>query len=217
MVQHRNRNRNSMNLQILHFRYGMPSPTREQFSTQILQMQAPSRSGRHRGDDYINAGDAYFRRDRMTKLIKCTPWSMKLHPPPTIIKKMKTFLEVENKMGPIPIPPPANQFRPPLPETNPNVSKNDTTEKRKRATHKKKFRPATPKITAMHPPLLEAPQKPKNNASAVPVRKDIPWPSADKMSGNIFEDRNWLLPQGRRASHQPKSRKMWLRPRLSFL
>ena len=40
-----------------------------------------------------------FRRDRMTKLIKCTPWSTRLCPHPTIIKKMKTFLEVEGKMG----------------------------------------------------------------------------------------------------------------------
>ena len=60
MVQPRNRNRNSINLQIFHFRYGMPTPTRVQFSTWILQMQTPSRSGRCRGEDYINAGDAYF-------------------------------------------------------------------------------------------------------------------------------------------------------------
>ena len=98
-------------------------------------------------------------------------------------------------MGPIPVPVPANQFRPPLPETNPNVRKNDTTEKRKRATPKKKFRPATPKITATCPPLPEAPPKPKNNAPSVPVREDTPWPGAGKMSGNLFEDRNWLLPK----------------------
>ena len=91
-----------------------------------------------------------FRRDRMTQLIKCTPWSMRLCLHPTIIKKMKTFLEVEGKMGPIPVPVPSNQFRPPLPETNPNVRKNDVTEKRKRATPKKKFRPATPKPTTVH-------------------------------------------------------------------
>ena len=74
-----------------------------------------------------------FRRDRMTQLIKCTPWSMRLHLHPTIIKKMKTFLEVEGKMGPIPVPAPSNQLRPPLPDTNPNVWKDDVTEKRKRA------------------------------------------------------------------------------------
>ena len=174
----------------------MPTLTRWQFSTWIFQMfrcklplevvdvevKITSMQGMHT-----------FRRDRMTQLIKCTPWSMRLHPHPTIIKKMKTFLEVENKMGPI-IPAPATQFRPPLPETHPNVRKNDMTEKRKRATPKKKFRPATPKITAMCPPSLEAPPKPKSSASSVPAREDTTWPSAGKMSGNLVEDRNWLLP-----------------------
>ena len=138
-----------------------------------------------------------FRRDRMTQLIKCTPWSMRLHLHPTIIKKMKTFLEIEGRMGPIPVPVPGNQFRPPLPETNPNVRKNDVTEKRKRATPKNKFRPATPKITAACPPLPEAPPKPKNSATlpSVPAREDTPWPDTGKMSGNLFEDRNWLLPK----------------------
>ena len=138
-----------------------------------------------------------FRRDRMTQLIKCTPWGMRLCLHPTIIKKMKTFLEVEGKMGPIPVPVPGNQFRPPLPETNPNVRKNDVTEKRKRATPKKKFRPVTPKITAACPPLPEAPPKPKNNTTlpSVPAREDTPWPSTGKMLGNLFEDRNWLLPK----------------------
>ena len=125
MVQLRNRNRNSINFQILYFGNGMPTSTRVQFSAWILQMQAPSRSSRHRGEDNFNAEDTHFRRNRTTQLIKCTPWSMRLCPHPTIIKKMRTFLEMENKMGPI-IPAPANQFRPPLPETNPNIRKNDS-------------------------------------------------------------------------------------------
>ena len=49
-----------------------------------------------------------FRRDRMTQLIKCTPWSTRLHPHTTMIKKLKTFLEVEGKMGLIPVPVPGN-------------------------------------------------------------------------------------------------------------
>ena len=134
-----------------------------------------------------------FRRDRMTQLIKCTPWSTRLHLHPTIIKKMKTFLEVGGKMGPIPVPVPGNQFRPPLPETNLNVRKNDATEKRKGATPKKKFRPANPKITAACPPLPEAPLKPRNSTPSVPAREDTPWLDAGKMLGNLFEDRNWLL------------------------
>ena len=119
---------------------------------------------------------------------------MKFCPHPTIVKKMKTFLEVENKMGPI-IPAPVSQFRPQLPQTNPNFRKSDTTEKRKRATSKKKFRPATPRAAAMHSPLPEAPPKPKSSASSAPVREDTPWPSAGKMLNNLFKERNCLLPK----------------------
>ena len=126
-------------------------------------------------------GTHIFRRDRTTQLIKCTPWSTRLCPHPTIIKKMKTFLEVENKMGPIPMP--SSQFRPPLPDTNPNIRKDNVTEKRKRATLKKKFRPATPKPATVCPPLPEAPPKP---SPSVPVRESTPWPGAGKMSGNLF-------------------------------
>ena len=72
-----------------------------------------------------------FKWDWMTQLIKCTPWSTRLCLHPTTVKKMKTFLEVEGKMGPISVPVPSNQFRPPLPDTNPNVRKDNVTEKRK--------------------------------------------------------------------------------------
>ena len=103
-------------------------------------------------------GTHIFRRDGKTQLIKCTPWSTRLCPHPTIIKKMKTFFEVERKMGLVP----ASQFRHPLPDTNPNIRKNNAAEKRKRATPKK-FRPATPKPTTVYLPLPEAPPKPKND------------------------------------------------------
>ena len=82
-----------------------------------------------------------FRRDRATQLIKCTLWSTRLCPHPTIIKKMKTFLEVEGKMGPIPQPT-SSQYRPPQPDTNPKVRKNNTMEKRERAASTKRFRPS---------------------------------------------------------------------------
>ena len=118
---------------------------------------------------------------------------------------MKTFLEVENKMGPI-IPALVSQFRPPLPETNPNIRKGDTTEKRKRATPKKKLRPATPRATAMCPPLLQAPPIPSNRASSAPVtvREDTLWPGTGKMLGNLFEERNWLLPKDYLATENKK-------------
>ena len=140
-------------------------------------------------------GTHIFRSDWTTQLIKCTPWSTTLHPHPTIIKKMKTFLEVEGKVGPVP----ASPFRPPLPDTSPNIRKDNAAEKRKRATPKR-FRLATPKPTTTCPPLPEAPPKPKNEAPdsqplpSVPVHKSTPWPGTGKMSGNLFEDRNWLLP-----------------------
>ena len=110
---------------------------------------------------------------------------------------MKTFLEVEGKMGPIPVPVPGSQFRPPLPDTNPNVRKNNVTEKRKRATPKKMFRAATPKPTTAHPSLPETPPKPKNSMPlpSVPVREDTPWSGTGKLLGNLFGDRNWLLPK----------------------
>ena len=113
---------------------------------------------------------------------------------------MKTFLEVEGRMGPIP----ASQFRPPLPDTYPNIRKSNATEKRKRAAPKR-FRPsAAPKPTTMQPPatVSKAPAKPKTDvpenrpppSENVPVCKSTPWPGTGKVSGNLFEDRNWLLP-----------------------
>ena len=135
-----------------------------------------------------------FRRDRTTQLIRCIPWTTKLCPCPAIVKKMKIFLEMENKMVQI-IPAPISQFRSPLPETNSNFKKSDTKEERKRATPKRKFRPATPRVATMCPPLLQAPPKPNSNTSSAPVREDTPWPGTGKMLGNLFEGRNWLLPK----------------------
>ena len=141
-----------------------------------------------------------FRQDRTTQLIKCTPWNTRFCPHPTIIKKMKTFLEVEGKMGPIP----ASQFRPLLPDTNANIRKDNAAEERKGAVPKR-FRPSTaPKPTAVQAPatVSQAPAKPKNDVPGNrppplengPVHESSPWPGAGKVSGDLFEDRNWLLP-----------------------
>ena len=73
-------------------------------------------------------GTHIFSRYQTTQLVRCIPWTPNLCPHPNMIRKMKTFLEGENKMGPI-IPVPASQFRPPLPENNPNVRKSDAPEK----------------------------------------------------------------------------------------
>ena len=156
-------------------------------------------------------GTHIFRRDRMTQLIKCTPWSTRLCPYPTIVKKMRTFLEVEGKMGPIPQPA-SSQYRPPQLDTNPNVRKDKAAEKRKRVAPIKRFRANTvskPSEAAMHPPstISEAPTNIKHQVQEgtldsrpppledAPVCKSTPWPSAGKISGNLFEERkDWLLP-----------------------
>ena len=141
-------------------------------------------------------GTHIFKRDRTTQLTKCILWTTKIHPHPNIINKMKTFLEVENKMGlSIPMPTPNSQFRPLLPETNPNICRTDKVEKRKTVSPKRKFKPVIPRVTATCPSLPQVPPKPSNEVPPT-VRADTPWPGAGKMSGNLFEDRNWLLLKG---------------------
>ena len=135
------------------------------------------------------------------QLINCTPWSIQLHPHPTIIKKVKTFLEVEGKMGPIPQPA-SNRYRPPQLNTNPKVRKDNTTEKRKRAVFTKRVRPsAAPKSgeTNIQPlvtvsKVSEAPENRPPPLEKAPVHESTPWPGAGRMSGNLCEDRNWVLP-----------------------
>ena len=67
-------------------------------------------------------GAHIFGRNRTFQLIKCTPWSTRLCPHPTIIKKMRTFLELEGKLGLKPQSP-SIQFRPSQPDTSPNARK----------------------------------------------------------------------------------------------
>ena len=85
-------------------------------------------------------GTHMFRRDRKCEVIKCSPWSTRLHPYPTIIKKMKTYLELEGKLGPIPQPQ-SNQSRCTQPNTNPCIRKETkATEKGKRLIPTKKYK-----------------------------------------------------------------------------
>ena len=58
-----------------------------------------------------------YKRDRTMQVTRCVLWTNNIHPHPTIIKKMKTFLEVENRMGmTIQTPMQNSQFRTPLPQ-----------------------------------------------------------------------------------------------------
>ena len=40
-----------------------------------------------------------FRRDHITQVISCNPWSTRLHPYPSSMRKMKTYLELEGQLG----------------------------------------------------------------------------------------------------------------------
>ena len=65
-----------------------------------------------------------FRSDRMCQIIKCNPWSTRLCPHSTLIKKMRTYLELEGKLGPNPKQQTYSQqkkSRPTQPSTNPLV------------------------------------------------------------------------------------------------
>ena len=85
-------------------------------------------------------GTHTFRRDRMCQKIKCNPWSTRLHSHPTIIKKMKTYLVLEGRLGPK-FQPQSDQSRPTQPDTNPHVRRETkVTEKRKKLTPTKKYK-----------------------------------------------------------------------------
>ena len=114
-------------------------------------------------------------------------------------------------MGPKPQPA-SSQYRPPQPETNPNVRKDKTIEKRKRAVPTKRFRPSTasrPSEAAMCPPTTtskasandrcqvqeEASDSRPPSLENFPVHESTPWSDAGRISGNHFEERkDWLLP-----------------------
>ena len=140
-------------------------------------------------------GTHIFGRDRTTQLIKCTPWSSRLNPQPTIIKKMRTFLEVEGKLGPIPQPS-SNQYRAPQPDTNPNVGKVNKAAEKRRIAPTKRFRA---NITMKSNEAAVCPHVTVSKASTpdnrplpledAPVHKSTPWPEAGKILGNLFKER----------------------------
>ena len=84
---------------------------------------------------------------------------------------------MEGEMGPIPQPT-SSQYRPLQLDTNPNVRKDNTMVKRKRAVPTKRFRPSTapkPSETAMHPPatISQAPVNVKPQTDA-PEKRSQP-------------------------------------------
>ena len=57
----------------------------------------------------------------------CNPWSTRLHPYPSLIRKMKTYLELEGKVGPKPRPQPQTQSQPCI--STPSQNNNSLTRK----------------------------------------------------------------------------------------
>ena len=155
-----------------------------------------------------------FRRDRTCQLIKCNLWNTRLCPHPTIIKKMRTYLGLEGKLGPK-CQPQTNQFRPPLPNTNPQQRKESkATEKRNRRSPIKKFKAVDSSNfgnLTVQPPKESAPINPESQQLTTlenspppledaPVCAGTPWPGARKMSGNHFEIRkDWPVPPSNNA------------------
>ena len=61
-------------------------------------MQAPGGSGRCRSKDHVHAGDTHNQVRPDNSIDQVYTMEHKTLPHPTIIKKMKTFLEVEGKV-----------------------------------------------------------------------------------------------------------------------
>ena len=184
-------------------------------------------------------GTHTFRRDRTYQIIKCNSWSTRLHHHLTLIKKVKTYLELEGKLGPKSQTQP-DQSRPTQPNTNPHVRKETkVTEKRKKLISTKKYRvkvvarckpiPKTNNTTVQLP--LTTPSAPTNSEKQNPPQestsdsnplplKNIPthagtsWPEAGNMSGNLFKLRkDWPIPPAQ-CCHNTKGREMWMETKL---
>ena len=111
-----------------------------QFLAWIFSMLTTSRNCRLEVRTTSMQGTHVFRRDRTCQLIKCNSWSTRLCPHPTIIREMRTYLELEGKLGPKPQSQ-SKQFRPLFPNTNPQVRKESkVTEKRKRLIPTKRYK-----------------------------------------------------------------------------
>ena len=140
-------------------------------------MSSASGDSGHGGDKTSMWGTHTFRRDKMCQIIKCNPWSTRLCPHPTIIKKMKTYLELERKLGPK-LQPQSDQSRPTQPDTNPCIRKETkATVKRKKLKSTKKYkvkvvaRPKSKTSNATTQPPATTPNAPTNSDSQKPSQE----------------------------------------------
>ena len=146
-------------------------------------------------------GTHIFRRDRIYTADKMYWMEHQTLPTPHYHQENEGFPRDRRKNGPH-TQPTSSQYRPTQLDTNPKVRKDNAAEKRKRVVPTRRFRPSAapkPNETATEPPatVFKAPEDPENRTPPLekaPVCKSTPWPGAGRMSGNLFEDRNWLLP-----------------------
>ena len=136
-----------------------------------------------------------FRRDRTSQVIKCNPWSTKLHPYPSPMQKMTSYLELEGTLDPKSRPQPQtqpqqtcmqpNQLGPAQPSTNPGVRKspgpktNVADKRRKTMIVKRRYKlrvltqptPSTPTSTAPPTVITVSTQIPmvRSIAESIPV------------------------------------------------
>ena len=107
-----------------------------------------------------------FSRDQTNQVISCNPWSTRLHPYPSLIRKMRTYLDHEGKLGNQPC---TNVF---LPNKNPSPRKTPTpkkAEKKRRAKMPVKRRFKVRVITQPIPTNLTLPINPFPHAELTPT------------------------------------------------
>ena len=139
-------------------------------------MSSASGNGGYGSENYIHTRYPYLQGDRACQIIKCNPWRTSLQPHPTVIKKMKAYLELEGKLGPK-LPPQPDQSRPTQPTNNPCVRKETkATGKMRKLILTKKYKvkvvarpepiPKTSNTTAQPP--LTTPSDPTNSEKNPP-------------------------------------------------
>ena len=123
-----------------------------------------------------------FQRDRASQIIKCNPWSTRLHPYPSLIWKMKAYLELEGKLGPKPRPQPqtrpqqsqptnpaTNKHQHPPQNTNPMTGKAPgpkTNDKRRTMLAKRRYKV---RVIAQPIPTIPTPTTPINSTAPSPT------------------------------------------------
>ena len=104
-----------------------------------------------------------FRRDCTTQVISCNPWSTRLCPYPSLIRKIKTYLELEGKLGIQPQPHTStySSDKSPSPQKTP-IPKKAEKKKRAKAHVKRRF-----KVRVIAHPLSMNPTLPVNPTTVV--------------------------------------------------